>query len=139
MTHTSNIPICRMNSNIFAVFDFSILLPDTGYIFPLTIQGRIPMERGKNRLRPTTPTPATTQIPKARCPLSGKLPRPILLLLGSVHRYGVRPINRYTLADGNESRDFRIYQDLGYTMISTTRKLYHAEELAVITQVLTGQ
>ena len=89
MTHTSNIPICRMNSRIFAVIDFNILLPDTGYIFPLTIQGRIPDERGENRLRPTAPAFAATRIPKAGCPLSRKLPRLILLLLGSVHRHGV--------------------------------------------------
>jgi IS4 transposase len=32
-------------------------------------------------------------------------------------------ISRSTLADANESRDFRIYQDLGYAMIRTARNL----------------
>ena len=40
-------------------------------------------------------------------------------------------ISRSTLADANESRDFRIYQDLGYSLIATARKLYQSEELAV--------
>jgi hypothetical protein len=40
-------------------------------------------------------------------------------------------ISRSTLADANEKRDFRIYQDLGYSLIATARKLYESEELAV--------
>jgi hypothetical protein len=49
-----------------------------------------------------------------------------------LYHLGMRgKISRSTLADANESRDFRIYQDLGYAMIRTARKLYHAEELDV--------
>jgi hypothetical protein len=40
-------------------------------------------------------------------------------------------ISRSTLADANERRDFRIYQDVGYALIRTTRKLYQGEELEV--------
>src|SRR5660397_220323 len=35
------------------------------------------------------------------------------------------------LADANETRDFRIYQDLGYALIQAARKLYQGEELEI--------
>ena len=38
-------------------------------------------------------------------------------------------IARSTLADANESRDFRIYADLGQKLIAKARKLYAGEEL----------
>lgn len=40
-------------------------------------------------------------------------------------------ISRSTLADANESRDYRIYQDFGYYLIGIAEKLYQNEKLAV--------
>jgi hypothetical protein len=40
-------------------------------------------------------------------------------------------ISRSTLADANERRDFRIYQDFGYSLIKTARELYQGESLAI--------
>ena len=40
-------------------------------------------------------------------------------------------VSRSTLADANEVRDFRIYQDFGYYLINIARKLYQGEELAL--------
>ncbi|MCX5822144.1 MAG: IS4 family transposase [Deltaproteobacteria bacterium] len=40
-------------------------------------------------------------------------------------------ISRSTMADAGEMRDYRIYQDLAYHLISITRKLYQNEDLAI--------
>jgi len=40
-------------------------------------------------------------------------------------------VSRSTLADADEVRDYRIYQDLAYHLISIARNLYKNEELAV--------
>ncbi len=40
-------------------------------------------------------------------------------------------ISRSTMADAGEKRDFRIYQDFAYHLISIARKLYQNEELAI--------
>ena len=40
-------------------------------------------------------------------------------------------ISRSTLADASEERDYRIYQDFAYHLISIARRLYQNEELAV--------
>jgi len=40
-------------------------------------------------------------------------------------------IARSTLADANEIRDYRIYQDFAYHLISIARKLYQNEDLAI--------
>ncbi len=40
-------------------------------------------------------------------------------------------VSRSTLADANERRDFRIYQDLGHILIGTARKLYQGEDLGL--------
>ena len=40
-------------------------------------------------------------------------------------------VSKSTLADANEIRDYRIYQDFGYHLIGIARKLYQGEELAV--------
>jgi hypothetical protein len=40
-------------------------------------------------------------------------------------------IARSTLADANELRDFRIYQDFGYLLIDIASKLYRNEELGI--------
>jgi len=42
-----------------------------------------------------------------------------------------RRVARSTLADANEGRDYRIYQDLGYYLIQQARGLYQDEPLAV--------
>jgi hypothetical protein len=41
------------------------------------------------------------------------------------------PVARSTLADANETRDWRIYADFGHTLIARARKLYAAESLSV--------
>src|SRR3990172_5962703 len=41
-----------------------------------------------------------------------------------------RKISRSTLADTSERRDFRIYEEVGYSLIRIARKLYQSEELA---------
>jgi len=40
-------------------------------------------------------------------------------------------ISRSTLADANERRDFRIFQDFGYHLIQIAQRLYQGEELAI--------
>ena len=40
-------------------------------------------------------------------------------------------ISRSTMADAGEMRDYRIYQDFAYYLISMARKLYQNEELAI--------
>jgi hypothetical protein len=40
-------------------------------------------------------------------------------------------ISRSTLADANERRDFRIFQDFGYHLIQIAQRLYQDEELAI--------
>jgi len=41
------------------------------------------------------------------------------------------PVSRSTLADANESRDYRIFEDFGYHLISIAQKLYAGEERAL--------
>lgn len=40
-------------------------------------------------------------------------------------------ISRSTLADANEQRDYRIYQDFGYLLIDIARRLYRDEDLGL--------
>jgi hypothetical protein len=40
-------------------------------------------------------------------------------------------VSRSTLADAGEMRDYQIYQDFAYHLISIARKLYQNEELAI--------
>jgi hypothetical protein len=56
-----------------------------------------------------------------------------LRALGShLYHLGLRGrISRSTLADANETRDFRIYADLGRTLIATARRLYAHEDFGV--------
>src|ERR1700686_5477956 len=42
-----------------------------------------------------------------------------------------RPIRRSTLADANETRDWRIYADFGQRLMPQARRLYAAEDLGV--------
>jgi len=42
-----------------------------------------------------------------------------------------KPIARSTLAEANEQRDWRIWQDLGLWLIAKARKLYEAEDLGL--------
>jgi len=49
-----------------------------------------------------------------------------------LYHVGIRgKIARSTLAEANENRDWRIYADFAQILISTARKLYHAEEFGV--------
>ena len=49
-----------------------------------------------------------------------------------LYHMGIRGrVSRSTLADANESRDFRIYQDLGHILIGIARKLYQGEDLGI--------
>ena len=49
-----------------------------------------------------------------------------------LYHVGMRgKISRSTLADANERRDFRIYEEVGYSLIRIARKLYQTEELAI--------
>ena len=41
------------------------------------------------------------------------------------------PVSRSTLADANELRDYRIYQDFGYHLIAVARALYQGEEMEI--------
>ena len=41
------------------------------------------------------------------------------------------PVSRSTLADANERRDYRIFQDFGYHLIQIALRLYQGEELAI--------
>jgi hypothetical protein len=51
---------------------------------------------------------------------------------GKLYRMGFRTsVARSTLADANESRDWRIYADFAQTLISTARNLYARDSLAV--------
>jgi hypothetical protein len=51
---------------------------------------------------------------------------------GKLYHMGFRTsVARSTLADANESRDWRIYADFAQTLISTTRNLYARDPLAV--------
>ncbi len=48
-----------------------------------------------------------------------------------LYHVGMRgKISRSTLAEANERRDFRIYENVGYSLIRIARKLYQTEELA---------
>src|SRR3989304_4304257 len=40
-------------------------------------------------------------------------------------------VSRSTLADANETRDYRIFQDFGYVLIGMAQELYKDEDLAV--------
>src|SRR6201984_3836084 len=49
-----------------------------------------------------------------------------------LYHMGLRePIRRSTLADANESRDWRIYADLAPRLIAQARKLYATEDLGL--------
>jgi hypothetical protein len=51
---------------------------------------------------------------------------------GKLYHAGFRgPVARSTLADANESRDWRIYADFAYGLIATARKLYAHDEFAL--------
>ncbi len=51
---------------------------------------------------------------------------------GKLYHMGFRSsVARSTLADANESRDWRIYADFAQTLIATARRLYAREPMAV--------
>ena len=52
--------------------------------------------------------------------------------VGKLYHMGVRePVRRSTLADANESRDWRIYADFAQRLIAQARKLYAQEDLGL--------
>jgi hypothetical protein len=51
---------------------------------------------------------------------------------GKLYHMGLRePVKRSTLADANESRDWRIYADFAQRLIKQTRKLYAGDDLGL--------
>ena len=51
---------------------------------------------------------------------------------GKLYHMGLRqPVKRSTLADANESRDWRIYADFAQRLIDQARKLYAQEDLGL--------
>lgn len=51
---------------------------------------------------------------------------------GKLYHAGFRgPVSRSTLADANRRRDWRIYRDLGLTLIERARRLYADDELGI--------
>lgn len=51
---------------------------------------------------------------------------------GKLYHMGFRgTVSRSTLANANEQRDFRIYQDFSHGLIATARKLYQGDPLAL--------
>jgi hypothetical protein len=49
-----------------------------------------------------------------------------------LYQVGFRgPVSRSILADANELRDYRIYQDFGYHLIAVAQSLYRGEELGI--------
>jgi len=51
---------------------------------------------------------------------------------GKLYHMGFRgAVSRSTLANANEQRDFRIYQDFAHGLITTARKLYQGDSLAL--------
>ena len=52
---------------------------------------------------------------------------------GKLYHMGIKSrVSRSTLADANESRDWRIYADFAQSLIAIARRLYAAERLASI-------
>src|SRR4030065_138936 len=83
-----------MKSLIFVVIDFNFSCPCSGYRSFRKNPGRNAHECGKNRLRTVAGPFAAARIPEGGLSVPGQLPRPIVFLLGSVHRHGVCPTQR---------------------------------------------
>lgn len=53
------------------------------------------------------------------------------LCLQDLYRSGLKIMPKSTLAEANEKRDWRIYQDFGYVLIQKAKKLYEGEKLRI--------
>src|SRR4030067_3842362 len=78
-----------MKSLIFVCIVLIFSRPCSGYSSFRKKPGRNTHECGKNRLRTVTCPFAAARIPEGGVSVPGQLPRPIVFLLGSVHRHGV--------------------------------------------------
>ena len=62
----------------------------------------------------------------------------LLAQTSKLYQMGFRePIRRSTLADANETRDWRIYAEFAQRLIGQARRLYAADSLALLWQKLT--
>lgn len=48
-----------------------------------------------------------------------------------LYRSGLKIMPKSTLAEANEKKDWRIYQDFGYVLIQKAKKLYKGEKLRI--------
>ena len=48
-----------------------------------------------------------------------------------LYRSGLKIMPKSTLAEANEKKDWRIYQDFGYVLIQKAKKLYEGEKLRI--------
>ena len=48
-----------------------------------------------------------------------------------LYRSGLKIMPKSTLAEANEKKDWRIYQDFGYVLIQKAKKLYKGENLRI--------
>ena len=53
------------------------------------------------------------------------------LCLQDLYRSGLKIMPKSTLAEANEKKDWRIYQDFGYVLILKAKKLYEGEKLRI--------
>ena len=119
------------------------------------------MNLGPHRILPVDQLPSGSRIPPLRKPLRRRSQMARLFLLGSVPLHGVRPADlprkparhrsvpafarrqalpqgipaprwrASTLADANESRDWRIYADFAQVLIRIARPLYARDPIGV--------
>ena len=54
-----------------------------------------------------------------------------LNLCGDLYRSGIKAIPRSTLAEANEKKDWRIYQDFAMTLVKEATMLYKDEKLRI--------
>ena len=86
--------ISKNKSIIFAVIDFNCSRSDSGNIPPRSFRGESSHELGFHGLRPAPVPSAPTYVSQIRQSVPGALSGSNLLLLGSIHRDGVRPVDR---------------------------------------------
>ena len=89
-----------MNCNVLIRKDkiiisgFYDLNPLPTYSSPLNTQGRNVDESVETDFRPIAPEDIPLLVPENRRPIQGKSLRTIFLLLGSIHRHGIRPVHK---------------------------------------------
>ena len=54
-----------------------------------------------------------------------------LNLCGDLYRFGIKVMHKYTLAEANEKKDWRIYQDFAMTLVKEATVLYKDEKLRI--------